>query len=73
MNRTVVKNVMIKIKELKRNITSLPVSIEDIIFNQHNIEFVFPDTNETLPYSDFLYFNDEYTVIVAVREEIIND
>lgn len=73
MNRTIVKNVIIKIKELKRNITSLPVSIEDVIFNQRDIEFVFPDTNETLPYSDFLYFNDEYTVIVAVREEIIND
>lgn len=73
MNRNTVKNVVIKIKELERNITSLPVSIEDIIFNQHDIEFVFPDTNETLPYSDFLYLNDEYTVIVTVRKEIIND
>ena len=73
MNRTIIKNVVIKIKELERNITSLPVSIEDIIFNQHDIEFVFPDTNETLPYSDFLYLNDEYTVIVTVREDIIND
>ena len=70
MHRTIVKNVVIKIKELKRNITSLPVSIEDVIFNQHDIEFVFPDTNETLPYSDFLYFNDEYAVIVTVRDDV---
>jgi hypothetical protein len=73
MNRIIVKNVVIKIKELKRNITSLPVSIEDVIFNQHDIEFVFPETNETLPYSDFLYLNDEYTVIVTVRGETDND
>lgn len=73
MNRTIVKNVVIKIKELKRNIMSLPVPIEDVIFNQHDIEFVFPETNETLPYSDFLYFNNEYTVIVTVREDINND
>ena len=65
--------VVIKIKELKRNITSLPVPIEDVIFHQRDIEFVFPDTNETLPYSYFLYFNNEYTVTVTVREEIIND
>ena len=70
MNRNTAKNVVIKIKELERNITSLPVSIEDIIFNQHDIEFVFPDTNETLPYSDFLYLNDEYTVIVVVKDDI---
>ena len=37
MNRTIVKNVVIKIKELKRNITSLPVSIEDVIFNPFEI------------------------------------
>lgn len=73
MNRIIVKNVVIKIKELKRNITSLPVSIEDVIFNQHDIEFVFPETNETLPYSDFLYLNDEYTVIVTARGETDND
>lgn len=70
MNRIIAKNVVIKIKELERNITSLPVSIEDVIFNQHDIEFVFPDTNETLPYSDFLYFNDEYAVIVTVRDDV---
>lgn len=70
MNRNTAKNVVIKIKELKRNITSLPVSIEDIIFNQHDIEFVFPDTNETLPYYDFLYLNDEYAVIVVVKDDI---
>lgn len=70
MNRNTEKNVVIKIKELERNITSLPVSIEDIIFNQHDIEFVFPDTNETLPYSDFLYLNDEYAVIVVVKDDI---
>ena len=46
---------------------------ESMMFNQHDIEFVFPDTNETLPYSDFLYLNDEYTVIVTVRGEIDND
>ena len=70
MNRTIVKNVVIKIKELKRNITSLPVSIEDVIFNQHDIEFVFFFFFETLPYSDFFFFNGEYAVIVTVRDDV---
>ena len=69
MNKTDIKGVKIKIRDLARNITSLPISIQDLIFNQKDIEFVFPDTNETLPYSDFLYFQNQYMVTVVVVGE----
>lgn len=73
MNKTDIKGVKIKIRDLTRNITSLPISIQDLIFNQHDIEFVFPDTNEALPYSDFLYYQNEYMVTVVVVGETNDD
>lgn len=73
MNKSDIKAIGIKIRDLARNITSLPISIQDLIFNQNEIEFVFPDTNEVLPYSDFLYFQNQYMVTVIVMGESNDD
>ena len=44
-------------------VSSNMVSLRDIIFNQHDIEFEFSD-GCTLPYKDFLFYQDDYFVFV---------
>ena len=65
--------VGIKLKDKGNGCVSKEVDIEDIIFCQNEIEFVFPDyideyTDEpydaTLSYKDFLFFRDDYQVII---------
>lgn len=65
--------VGIKLKDKRNGCISEEVDIEDVIFNQHEIEFVFPNyTDEfsdepydaTCPYKDFLFFQDNYQVII---------
>ena len=67
--------VTIKLKDKRNNCMSEPVSIEDLIFSQGDIEFRFPGymdeyTDEpyeaSLPYKDFLFFQDDYQVIVHI-------
>lgn len=42
------------------------VKLEDVIYNQNEIEFEFgksgEDNYETLPYDDFLFFRNDYEV-----------
>lgn len=63
--------VWIRIKDIETGKESEPVAIEDVIFNQRDIEFVFPDYDEygeaTLPYTDFLFYQEEYEVIVKIE------
>ena len=65
--------VTIRLKHKETGIESKPVNLEDVIFNQNEIEFIFngdPDgiLDETsLPYKDFLFNKDDYQVIVKVR------
>lgn len=63
----------IKLKDKGNGCISKEVDIEDIIFRQNEIEFVFPDYideymdepyDATLPYKDFLFFQDDYQVII---------
>ena len=65
--------VGIKLKDKGNGCISEEVDIEDIIFRQNEIEFVFPDYideymdepyDATLPYKDFLFFQDDYQVII---------
>lgn len=65
--------VGIKLKDKGNGCISEEVDIEDIIFRQNEIEFVFPDYideymdepyDATLPYKDFLFFRDDYQVII---------
>lgn len=65
--------VFIRIKDKNTNKESNEVSIEDVIFNQNEIEFRFPEDEEldytTLPYDDFLFYQDEYEVIVRIGDK----
>lgn len=61
--------VFIRLKEKTTGIESDEVSIEDLIYNQYEIEFSFPEDAldyTTLPYKDFLFFQDDYEVIVRI-------
>ena len=42
------------------------VSIEDVIYNQFDIEFEF-ENGDTLPYKDFLMYPDDYDVVLSVK------
>ena len=67
--------IFIRLKNKETNQESKEVSIEDVIFNQHDIEFEFGKYGEedygTLPYKDFLFFQDCYEVIVRIKDEWI--
>ena len=61
--------VFIRLKEKATGIESDEVSIEDLIYNQYEIEFRFPNEEidyVTLPYKDFLFFQDDCEVIVRI-------
>ena len=62
--------VAIRINDKKRGLESQEISIEDLIYNQHDIEFEFQEGKNCgiLPYSDFLFYQDDYEVIVKVSE-----
>ncbi len=63
--------VFIRLKDKETGKESQEVSIEDVIYNQYEIEFEFgnyeDDDYETLPYKDFLFFQDDYEVIVRIE------
>lgn len=64
--------VFIRIKDKNTNIESNEVPIEDLIYNQNEIEFRFLENEldyTTLPYDDFLYYQDEYEVIVRIGDK----
>lgn len=65
--------VFIRLKEKETGIESNEISIEELIFNQSDIEFDFwnktkTDVN-TLPYKDFLFYQNDYEVIVRILGE----
>lgn len=65
--------VFIRLKEKETGIESDEISIEELIFNQSDIEFDFwnktkTDVN-TLPYKDFLFYQNDYEVIVRILGE----
>lgn len=65
--------VTIRLKDKNNGCLSKDVSIEEIILNQYEIEFEFPNYIDeygdvmdvaTLPYKDFLFFQNDYEVII---------
>ena len=60
--------VFIRLKDKITGTESNEISIEDLIYNQDEIEFEFPYA-EFLPYKDFLFFQDDYEVIVRILGE----
>lgn len=65
--REVIIMIMI-IKNRENGRLSKEVAIEDVIYNQSEIEFELGDFNdedyETITYNDFLYFQDDFEVII---------
>lgn len=61
-------NYYISLFDKETRMKSERVPLKDIIYNQNEIEFEFGEfgTEEyaTLPYKDFLFFNQDYDVIV---------
>lgn len=64
--------VFIRLKEKETGVESNEISIEELIYNQCDIEFRFPDEEleyTILPYKDFLFFQEDYKVIVRILGE----
>lgn len=64
----------ISLFDLETRKMSNRVSLKDVIYNQSDIEFVFSSDEigeETLPYDDFLFYRQDYQVILEFdkREE----
>ena len=69
--------VFIRLRDKRNNCESKEVSIEDVIYNQNDIEFIFPNYVDnyddepyeaSCPYKDFLYYQDDYEVIVRIEK-----
>lgn len=61
-----IENVVMYIIDRDTKAKSKEVPIEDVIYNQHDIEFKFDD-DTTLPYSDYLFCCDEFETVVKVK------
>ena len=61
--------VYLKIKDKETGMVSEPVPIEDIIFNREEVEFDFKEDETSIPYDDFLFFQNDYEGIVVIKEE----
>lgn len=63
--------VTIRLKDRETGKESKEIDMFDLIYNQHDIEFEFGDIDDddfgTLPYKDFLFFQNDYEVIVKVK------
>lgn len=64
--------MIMKIKNMENGRLSKGVAIEDVIYNQSEIEFNFGNFDdedyETITYNDFLYFQDNFEVIIEDDE-----
>lgn len=63
--------VFISLKDKHSKRETQPINIEELIYDQNSIEFEFGNFDDedycTLPYKDFLFFQDDYEVIVKVN------
>ena len=61
-----IENVVMYLIDRETKAKSKEVPIEDVIYNQHDIEFEFDD-DTTLPYSDYLWCCDQFDTVVKVK------
>lgn len=59
-------NIFIQLRDKETGQISNKIKLEDIIYNQNEIEFEF-ENNETLRYKDFLFFRNDYEIIKIVE------
>lgn len=60
--------VTIRLKDKETKKQSNEIQIDEVIYNQNEIEFEFED-GTTLPYKDFLFYQSDYEVIIHVGKE----
>ena len=64
-------NIFIQLRDKESGKISNKVKLEDIIYNQREIEFYFGEYGEedygTLSYKDFLFFRDDFEIIKIVE------
>lgn len=58
--------VYIRIRDKETGMVSERVDIEDIIYNR-DVEFKFKEDETELPYNDFLFFRDDYELIIITE------
>jgi hypothetical protein len=65
--------VFIRLEDKGTHQKSELVPIEEIIYHQDEIEFEFKETKNadygSLPYNDFLFFQDDYKLSIIVKEK----
>lgn len=64
--------VFIRLKDKETEKESKEVTIEELIYNQNEIEFEFGNYEDndysSLPYKDFLFFQEDYEVIIRIGD-----
>lgn len=64
-------HIFIQLKDKESGKISNKVKLEDIIYNQREIEFYFGEYGEedyeTLSYKDFLFYRDDFEIIKIVE------
>lgn len=64
--------IFIQIKDKEKSKISNAISLQDIIYRQNEIEFEFgeygPEEYETLSYKDFLFYKDNYDLLVQIKD-----
>lgn len=61
--------VEIRVKDKETGEVSLPATLYELVYRQNEVEFIFGDYDSVLPFKDFLFFQDEYEVIVDIKND----
>ncbi len=64
--------IFIQIRDKETSKISDAVSLQDIVYRQNEIEFEFGEYGteeyETLSYKDFLFYKDNYDLLVQIKD-----
>lgn len=64
--------IFIQIRDKEKSKISNAISLQDIVYRQNEIEFEFGEYDteeyETLSYKDFLFYKDNYDLLVQIKD-----
>lgn len=64
--------IFIQIRDKEKSKISNAISLQDIVYKQNEIEFEFGEYGteeyETLSYKDFLFYKDNYNLLVQIKD-----
>lgn len=64
--------IFIQIRDKEKSKISNVISLQDIVYRQNEIEFEFGEYGteeyETLSYKDFLFYKDNYDLLVQIKD-----